>query len=94
LQVRGWRDPNRTTGWKAWHSVNSKGTTIIIVYSTYSSTILLPGLLGRQRPSVRKNSCKCKFFGLIMAGGVRAFVGRLQKKAVGDFLNKFKKENV
>ncbi len=53
---------------------------------------MLPGLLGRQRPSVRKNSCKCKIFGLIMAGGVRAFVRRLQKKAVGDFLNKLRKD--
>jgi hypothetical protein len=29
-----------------------------------------------------------------MAGGVRAFVGWLQKKAVGDFLNKLRKDNV
>ncbi len=29
-----------------------------------------------------------------MAGGVRAFVGWLQKKAVGDFLNKLKKDDV
>jgi hypothetical protein len=65
---------------------------LIIVYSTY--TIFLPGLLGRQRPSVSKNSSKCKIFGLIMAGGVRAFVGRLQKKAVGDFLNKLKKDDM